>query len=248
MATMTISNLSNFAVATAGAVLALAATTSIGAKSAQAAQITATLTADNHYGLYYGQANGDGLTFVGRNELGSSGAPGAFNWSLPEQFNFNVDAGDYLYALAWDTALTQSWIGEFQLPNGSSLLSNTSDWEYFVSSEDNPAFSGGNLPSIGTVASDISSATWATPQASAPQGSDPWGIIPGISSSAQFVWHDTLVDNSSSDNHYVIFRTRNSVVPPEAVPEPASVFGLLAIGVLGFGSVLKKKLRPCNKV
>jgi hypothetical protein len=32
------------------------------------------------------------------------------------------------------------------------------------------------------------------------------------------------------------------------VPEPASVFGLLAIGVLGFGSVLKKKLRPCNKI
>ena len=31
--------------------------------------------------------------------------------------------------------------------------------------------------------------------------------------------------------------------PPKAVPEPASVLGLLAIGVLGAGSVLKRKLK-----
>ena len=239
--------LSSIAVAMTGTVFSIAATIT-SATSAQAAQITATLTADNHYGLYYRQANGDGLTFVGRNELGSYDDEGNYNWAVPEQFNFNVNAGDYLYVLAWDTALAQSWIGEFQLPNGSSLVSNTSDWEYFVSSEDNPAFSGGNLPSIGTVATDITNATWSTPQASAPQGTDPWNIIPGISSSAQFVWHDTLKDSSSSDDNYVIFRTKNSVITPKNVPEPSSVLGLLAVGVLSYGTVLNKKLGASNKV
>lgn len=210
------------------------------ANSAQATNITATLTADNHYGLYYGQGNGSGLTFVGRNEFGTPGNPGIFNWSLPETYNFNVEAGDYLYVLAWDSRSFQSWIGEFQGVSNNSLLSNTTDWEYFVSSGNNPG-SFGNVPSLATVSAEIASATWAIPEASAPQGTFPWGTIPGISSSAQFVWHDTLEDtSSSSDSNYVIFRTKAPVVPT-TVPEPTSTLSLLALGTLGTASVLKRK-------
>jgi PEP-CTERM motif len=209
------------------------------ANSARAASITATLTADNHYGLYYGQGNGSGLTFVGRNELGGSGSPGVFNWSLPETYNFNVGAGDYLYVLAWDDGGQQSWLGEFQGVPNNPLLSNTTDWEYFVSSGNNPG-EFGTVPSLTTVAAEIASATWAVPLASAPQGAAPWGTIPGISSSAQFVWHDTLSDNSSSDNNYVIFRAKAPVVP-NAVPEPTSALSLLALGILGATSIRKCK-------
>lgn len=211
------------------------------AHAAGAASITATLTADNHYGLYYGQGDGSGLTFVGRNELGSSGNPGTYNWSSPETYNFNVGSGDYLYVLAWDDDSYQSWIGEFQGVQNNPLFSNTTDWEYFVSSGNNPGTSG-NLPSLATVATEIASATWAAPLASASQGSTPWGTIPGISSSAQFIWHDTLNPSSNSDNNYVIFRTKAAVVPT-AVPESSSTLSLLALGLgaLGATATLKHK-------
>jgi hypothetical protein len=104
-----------------------------GTTSAHAANFSATLTADNHYGLYSGQDNGSGLTLVGRNEKGSPGVPGVFNWSLPETYNFNANSGDRLYVLAWDDGGPQSWLGEFSLPGGGSLLSSTTDWEYTVS-------------------------------------------------------------------------------------------------------------------
>ena len=37
------------------------------------AVVEASFTADNHYALYYGDAHGSGLTFVGRNEPGPAG-------------------------------------------------------------------------------------------------------------------------------------------------------------------------------
>ena len=214
------------------------------ANPAQALNITGTLTADDHYGLYYGHQDATGLTFVGRNEIDRLGSPGLYAWSLPETYNFNVGAGDYLYVLAWDFRFRQSWIGEFQGIPGGSLLSNTTDWEYFVSSSlgNNPGHTAA-FPSLAAVATDIASATWATPQASAPQGSFPWGTIPGISSSAQFIWSDTLDIDSTSDNKYVIFRTKLPVVPNElkAVPEPTATLGLLTLGILATSSRLLRK-------
>src|SRR5262245_64070490 len=77
--------------------------------------VTATLTADNHYALYAGQADGSQLTLLGTNELGPGGAPGAFNWSLPETWTFSVGEGDYIYVLAWDDGGAQMWTGQFTL-------------------------------------------------------------------------------------------------------------------------------------
>lgn len=199
-----------------------------GFSSQAQAMLSAILTADNHYALYYGAVNGSGLTFVGRNEIGSAGSPGTFNWSLPETWNFNPNSNDFLYVLAWDADFQQMWIGDFTLPDGSSLLSNTTDWEFYISANSNPGDLG-NPPILSTIAAEIASAVWAAPLASAPQGTSPWGNIPGISASAKFIWDDTLLSSSDSDAHYVIFRTKNSVNP---VPEPMTLT-LLATGMAG---------------
>ncbi|MBN3872613.1 MAG: PEP-CTERM sorting domain-containing protein [Nostoc sp.] len=206
-----------------------------GTTSAHAVNITATLTADNHYGLYYGQADGSGLTFVGRNEKGASGNPGEYNWSLPETFNFNANNGDYLYVLAWDDGFNQSWIGDFTLAGGGSLLSNTSDWVYKIASGANPG-EFGDVPLLTTVAGEIGSATWKIPQVSAAQGTGPWGTIPGISSQAKFIWHDSLDYDSSSDRNYAIFRTKLALT---SVPEPSTLSAIAVAGVMGW--MIKRK-------
>lgn len=64
------------------------------------AQVTAVLTADNHYGLFHGRADGDEWTFIGRNELGPQGDPGDYNWSLPETFTFNAPPNHHIYVVA----------------------------------------------------------------------------------------------------------------------------------------------------
>ncbi|MBY0527888.1 MAG: putative Ig domain-containing protein [Gemmataceae bacterium] len=178
--------------------------------------ISATLTADNHYGLYRGSADASSLTLIGRNEVGFNGNPGPYNWSLPETYTFQASPGDYLYVLAWDDGGPQAWIGQFDL-NGVPLYSDTSHWLYTVSAGANPG-ENGDVPALSEVASTIGSASWATPAASAANGSAPWGTIPGLSSNAQFVWHDTLGADSTSDGHYVIYRTAAPVVPANHPP------------------------------
>jgi hypothetical protein len=99
-----------------------------------------------------------------------------------------------------------------------------------ISERSNPG-DYGNVPSLGIVQNDIANAQWAAPLVAAPQGTDPWGTIPGISPDAQFIWHDTFAQTTSSFDHYVIFRTE---LPEQgnAVPEPGT-FMLLGSGILG---------------
>ena len=123
--------------------LTLAALAAMTAGISQADPVTAVLTADNHYGLYHGSGDGSVLTFVGRNEFGFAGSPGAFNWSLPETFPFNA-TGDYLYVVAWDDGGPQMWTGDFTFP-ASNVVSNTTDWEWVAGSGANP-MTGGAVP------------------------------------------------------------------------------------------------------
>ena len=202
---------------------------------ASAATVTATITADNHYALYYGDANGNNLTLVGRNEDSVSGSPGQYNWSLPETWATNMT----IFVLAWDDGGPQSWIGDFTLPGNQKLYSNLTEWQYIVASGPNP---GGppavNFPSLATVQNDIATGVWATPLASAPNGSAPWGTISGISGSANFIWHDTLGNNSTSDAHYAIYR---AVPLPPSCPAP----GQRPAGAGGPG--LEKKENQLNQ-
>jgi len=182
--------------------------------------VIATLTADNHYALYYGKADGSDLTFVGRNELGNEHVPdkltpvppipgspsgGNGNWGYPEAWEFKPSIGDYIYVLAWDDSGPQSWIGQFD-SQGKTLQSNTVEWEYLIGSGANPGYTG-NPPVLGNLASEIAGANWKHPQVSTSNGSGVWGFIQNIPESAQFIWNDTFSSTSLSDNHYVIFRT-----------------------------------------
>ena len=208
--------------------------------------VTATLTADNHYGLYVGKADGGNLALIGRNEVGFNGNPGPYNWSLPETHNFGMAAGEHIYVLAWDDGGPQSWIGQFTLPDGTVLYSDTVSWQYVIGSGANPG-EAGSVPPLSQVMGDIAAATWAPLAASAANGSSPWGTIPGLSSAANFVWHDTLGESSSSDGHYVIFRTDAPVIePPIAVDNDFVTFEGEPLTVDGFG-VLGNDLTPFNE-
>ncbi|MHB8767375.1 MAG: PEP-CTERM sorting domain-containing protein, partial [Deferrisomatales bacterium] len=196
---------------------------------AHALTVTATVTADNHYGLYYGNAAGTSLTLVGRNEAATVGSPGQYNWSLPETFTFSVGAGDFLYVLAWDDGGPQAWLGSFSWAGGS-LVSNKADWVYRATPTGNPGMSG-PLPALATVQSLIGAAgPWGTPGVSAANGSSPWGTVSGFAGTgAAWVWHDTLAAASASDNGYALFRT---LAPVSPVPEPGTLL-LLGSGLLG---------------
>ena len=86
----------------------------------------ATITADNHYALFTG--NTSSVTSVGHNELGYGGSLGSYNWSHAETYNFEVNAGDYIYVAGWsDDAVAQGMIGQF-ISDSQTSLSGTSDW------------------------------------------------------------------------------------------------------------------------
>jgi hypothetical protein len=224
---------------------------------------TATVTADNHYGLFYGDKSGNSLNFVGRNELGSKGSEGAYNWSRPENWTFDVDSKDYLYMVVWDDkSVDEMWVGEFSFSNGSTLLSKATDWEFMISDNANP-FSRivpegerdqgflaagdrfeGNVPKNGELAQEIQTGDWVnsfTRGNNVSGGDRPWGQIAGISANAEFLNTTTSggpARGTAQNNKYTIFRTRNTVGELVGVVEPASVPEPTSIiSLLAFGAV-----------
>ena len=208
-----------------------------GMDQAEAASITGTLTADNHYGLFTGNEDGSLLNFIGRNEKGPSGAPGRYNWSQAETWNFTINPNDHLYIVAWDdNAVDESWIGQFDIGNDGSLdlLSIAEDWEFVISKSPTPG-SWGDVPSNPQLNTEIASATWVEAVRRGDNGMKPWGTIAGVSADADF-----LQTAARSQGKYTIFRTKVPVIAAAKVPEPVSGLSLLAIGAaIGGFNVLK---------
>lgn len=215
-----------------------------GAGQAFAASISidATLTADNHYGLFTGNSNGSQLNFIGRNEKGPGGSSGGYNWSHAESWNFQADSKDHLYVVVWDdSAVDESWIGQFKLSTGKTLLSLADTWEYVISQGANPG-DYGDVPTNQALFSEISSANWIQAQRRGDNGMSPWGFIQGVSADADF-----LNTTTPSNGKYTIFRTKLGVdTEYESTPEPGSMLGLLTLGLVGAGTALKRKASNDN--
>ena len=203
--------------------------------TAGAIPITATLTADNHYALYFG--NEQGITSVGANESDWDGNPGTYNWSEAETFGFNVALGDYIYVAAWgDDEVAQGLIGQFVFDYGS-ILTNTSDWEVYLTNHD--LDDGASPPTENDIQTQINLVTWSSITNSLAHGADTWGLIGGISEDAQWIWGSELI-GGSDDGEYQIFRTQIGDIPAP-VPEPATLL-LLGSGLIGLAGFGRKKL------
>jgi hypothetical protein len=176
------------------------------------AQVTAVLTADNHYGLYHGTADADAWTFIGRNEMGSQGDPGTYNWSLPETFDFDAFSDHHLYVVAWDEdgGGPAMWVGQFNLPDGTRIVSDTTSWECICGSGPSPR--SGDVPQDDLLIGDVLAGGFVPPLWSVPNGSDPWaavggGPIPDVGDDASFIWTEDSLSPDGCGDHYVIFRT-----------------------------------------
>lgn len=153
--------------------------------SAQTIPVTAHITADNHYALYVGNEDGTELTFIGRNEYGTYGEGGSFNWTFPETWNFDASIGLYLYIAAWDECAycgQAMLIGDFT-SNGELLVTNELGWESVAIAGQHPANDDGD-PALADVVAAIRSDSWVRPT----WVSNPY-YIQGVHPSARQIWH-----------------------------------------------------------
>lgn len=190
--------------------------------SAQA--VSARITADNHYQLFYGNANGSLLSFVGQNEATSSGS-GGNNWSEAESFTFTPSAGQFIYVVAWDAGGVGGWLGQFTSLAGT-LLSKPANWSYYQSNITNPGDSQPSMLSsvISNIAAAQSGSLWqSNPTSAGLNGVSPWGTISGISNQAEWL------SVPSNNGPVYIFRTEALSVP-EASTNAALVGSTLAVG------------------
>ncbi len=188
--------------------------------------MVAHVTADNHYGLYVGNETGSELRFVGRNETGALGDPGVFNWVLAETWTFSADGGEYLYLVAWDDEDQQMWIGDFVTSGSRTIVSDISSWLYVVPDSGQALERNASVPvALTDLARIIEPAQWQHPAEQFSNGVGPWLTIEGIDASAQFIWHDTVYGDSSSDGRFVVFRSA------DPLPEPGSV-ALIGVALL----------------
>lgn len=197
--------------------------------NASAISYTATLTADNYYGLYVGTE--DDLEFIGRNELGTSGDPGTYNWSMAENFTFDLFAGESIYVAAWsDDSTAQGLIGQF-VSEYDTLLTNTSDWEVYLSYSD--LDNNAAAPGADDLELQITGVSWDAVTNSIAHGSGPWGTITGISPDASWIWGSALQPGSDY-GEYQVFR-----ITPNVVPEPGTMV-LIGLGLLGLAIFRKR--------
>jgi hypothetical protein len=193
---------------------------------------TASLTADNHYQLFVGDANGSLLSFVGQNEASSAGSPGANNWSVPENWNFNLGAGQFIYVVAWDAGGIGGWLGQFSTLAGT-ILSRPASWRYYQTTLTNPGDSQPNMTV--TMASQIATAQagnlWlSNPTSYGINGTSPWGTIAGIGSAAEWL---SVPSNSGP---VVVFRSDLS-----AIPEPGTTAACVAVIAGGAWTWLRRR-------
>lgn len=187
---------------------------------AQAGTVDAVITADNAFNYFLGDGTGSNLRFIG----------GRNDWPNPLSFTGTVcQGGDYIYVAAWDQGGPQMFIGQYTLSSGGTLLTNTSDWLSYKSTNNQP--SGAGPIATTQIQGDIAAATWAAPADLGPDGTGPWGNFGSIDNNARFIWHDGWIEGVD-DTKYVLFRSKDVVCTAAPTPIPA------ALPLFGTGLVL----------
>lgn len=194
------------------------------ASGARAATVSAVITADNHYAVY--STGNTGVIYHGGNELGPGGAPGTYNWSVPESFNFV--ANDRLYIAAWsDDSVAQGLLAQILIDGIMTLHSGDAKWEVYRTGINRGDYAV--HPSTAEMDAHILTADngglWATPYIGGVNGSGVWGMVPGITTDARWMWCNIPgdadpLDGGSGYGEMLIFRVD--------IPSPgsAALFGL----------------------
>jgi len=197
---------------------------------------TMSLTCDNQFSLYFGTPTATNFYAGGGN-----------NWPITYTFNATGRANsDYIYvSTASDRAVAQGLIGQFTNTTlNRTSLTGDSEWEVFPAGRyltqlgfTNP-WPANLLPTTGQVDAAIAYAqanNFWIPTSTAPgnnlNGVSPWGLRPGISAQAQWIWH--AASGGPADplrggyNHeeFLIFRLAGAVPTPGAL----ALLGLAAI-------------------
>lgn len=209
------------------------------AASPAMASFSAVITADNHYALY--QEVGGVISLVGGNELGAGGAPGTYNWSMPETHLIDSSATT-IYIAAWsDDRVAQGLLAEINLGGGQFLRSGDPAWQVHCTLVN--LGDGSPYPTAAEVAAEETLADannlWMTPDTYAPNlsSTSPWGAIGGISSAARWMWGNPgAVTNAfiggSNHEEWQLFR-----IPVAQVPAP----GAVTAGLMLAGGLLRRR-------
>ncbi|MBI5789240.1 MAG: PEP-CTERM sorting domain-containing protein [Candidatus Schekmanbacteria bacterium] len=187
----------------------------------QAASVTATVTADNHYALYVGTGNSV-HTLVGQGTW----------WYNAETFTFSINPDDRLYLAVWsDNLAAQGVLGQFVIDDGSTtqtILTKPGNWKKFLTFNDLNAPTP--VPSVAEVSAYVANAVWTPVTDSIPHGSSPWGYIAGIDTSAHWIWGSALQPGSGYGEYQIL----------TPIPEPTTML-LLGSGLIGLLGLKKKR-------
>lgn len=168
----------------------------------QAATLDAVIAVDNAFNFFLGDSTGSNLRYIGQGN----------NWFNPLSLTgIACQPGDFIYVAGWDDGGAQMFLAQFSLPGGT-LLTNTSDWYSYQSSNPHPGNINIVLP-ISQIQGDIAAATWSTPADLGPNDGSSliWTPTGGIAASARHIWH---TGGDLTDLNYVLFRSKDPVSPP----------------------------------
>lgn len=175
---------------------------------------TITVTADNYYGVYLGNAAGDDLRWIGSSAAG--------DWSTVESFDADVGPDDHLYVAAWeasgDYGGPQMAIAEVAMPD-DTVGTDAADWEWILGPNDGcPGVTPPDpAPDEGSLQDLIADGVWAAPGVDADRNASPWGWATGSAFTvARYIWADTFDDPSitNTSDTYALFRSRDPLVGP----------------------------------
>jgi len=198
------------------------------AAAADAEIVSGTITADNHYALY--SSAGDVFSYHGGNEVGAGGAPGQYNWSVAESYEF--EAGDFIYIAAWsDDSVAQGVLAQFSSSSLGTILSGDIRWQVYGTNINRG--DGDPHPDAAEIGAHVGVADannlWETPYVGGLNGVQPWDTIAGVPDEACWMWMDIADDadplnGGSGAAEMLIFRT--------PVPAPSTA-ALLVFGAFG---------------